>query len=258
MEVGEKMAERKIAKANRGFKGIWIPSHLWLDEDLTMQEILFLVEIDSLDISNQGCFASNKHFSDFFGLSTRRCSQIINSLKEKEFVSVELIVNDKKQIEKRIIRVSRKFLGGYQENFHTPIEGKFSGSNTGFSNTKDKRHKRVYDESSSYLKAASYFKNLASENFEFQKQPDIQKWADEIRKLVELDKQPLSVVKEVMDWSQQDEFWFKNIRSATKLRKQFETLLLQMKAKQPKVKSQSQSENINIKELGKLFGEGHD
>lgn len=77
------MAERKISKSNRGFKGVWIPSHIWLDKNLTIQEMMFLVEIDSLDISDEGCYASNKHFSDFFGLSTRRCSQIINELKDK-------------------------------------------------------------------------------------------------------------------------------------------------------------------------------
>lgn len=129
------MAQRKIAKANRGFKGVWIPANIWLDEGLTIQEMLFLIEIDSLDATNEGCYASNKHFADFFGLSTRRCSQIINELKNKGYITVDIIVNKKKQVEKRTLRVSRKFPGGYQENFHTPMEGKFQGSNTLFSNT---------------------------------------------------------------------------------------------------------------------------
>lgn len=130
------MAERKIAKANRGFKGIWIPSHYWLDENLTIQEMLFLAEIDSLDIDEKGCFASNKHFSDFFGLTPQRCSQVINSLKDKNYIRIEMTFGKEKQVEKRTIRVLNKFdtpikysLGGYQE--------KFKGSNTSFSNTKD-------------------------------------------------------------------------------------------------------------------------
>ncbi|EMF0149414.1 hypothetical protein NXO50_001921 [Enterococcus hirae] len=80
------MAERKIAKSNRGFKGIWIPASYWLDENLTIQEMLFLAEIDSLDIDEKGCYASNKHFSDFFGLTAGRCSQIITSLKDKGYI----------------------------------------------------------------------------------------------------------------------------------------------------------------------------
>lgn len=128
------MAERKIAKTNRGFKGIWIPASYWLDENLNIQEMLFLAEIDSLDIDEKGCYASNKHFSDFFGVTPQRCSQVINSLKNKGYVSVELIYSDVKQVKKRVIRVVNKFdtpikysLEGYKENF--------KGSNTSFSNT---------------------------------------------------------------------------------------------------------------------------
>ena len=139
----DSVAQRKIAKANRGFKGVWIPANIWLDEGLTIQEMLFLIEIDSLDATNEGCYASNKHFSEFFGLSTRRCTQIISELKQKGYITVEIIINKKKQVEKRTIRVSKKNIGGYQENFHTPMEGKFhtpmegkfQGSNTLFSNT---------------------------------------------------------------------------------------------------------------------------
>jgi len=67
------MAERKITNETRGFKGIWIPAHLWLDKNLTVQELLFFVEIDSLDADKSGCFASNNYFSKFFGLTTSRC-----------------------------------------------------------------------------------------------------------------------------------------------------------------------------------------
>jgi len=128
------MPERKITKANRGFKGIWIPACYWLDPNLTIQEMLFLAEIDSLDIDEKGCYASNKHFSDFFGVTTGRCSQVINSLKEKEYISIGYVYGENKQIEKRVIRVVNKLntpikniKGGYLENA--------KGSNTLFSNT---------------------------------------------------------------------------------------------------------------------------
>lgn len=248
------MSERKIAVQNRGFKGIWIPASYWLDENLSIQEMLFLAEIDSLDIDEKGCYASNKHFSDFFGLTPGRCSQVITSLKDKGYINVELVFDEKKAIKNRTIRVVNKL--------NTPIKYSKEGylkncasSNTGFSNTK-RRPKQVYDESSQYFKAAVYLKNLADQNFEFLKEPNLQIWADDIRKLAEIDKQPLSLIKEVIEWCQQDEFWFKNIRSASKLRKQFETLTLQMAAKKPKVKTKAnQTQNINVNELSKLFGD---
>ena len=69
----------------RDFKGVWIPAEIWLDESLSVMEKLFLVEIDSLD-NDDGCFASNKYFSEFFGISTRQCSTIISNLIAKKFI----------------------------------------------------------------------------------------------------------------------------------------------------------------------------
>jgi len=94
-------------KQERDFKGVWIPKEIWINKDLTIMQKLFLVEINSLD-NDSGCFAGNAHFVDMFELSKQRCSQIINSLAEKEYINITLIYNGK-QIKKRIIRVSNKF-----------------------------------------------------------------------------------------------------------------------------------------------------
>ena len=67
---------------NRDFKGIWIPKEIWLNQELKLIEKIFLVEIDSLDNEN-GCFASNQYFANFFGISKGRCSQIISELEKK-------------------------------------------------------------------------------------------------------------------------------------------------------------------------------
>ena len=64
----------------REFKGVWIPKEIWLNKELTIQEKSFIAEIDSLD-NDEGCFASNDYFSNFFGLSKNRCSEIIKSLE---------------------------------------------------------------------------------------------------------------------------------------------------------------------------------
>ena len=100
----------------RDFKGIWIPKEIWLNEDLSIMEKLFLIEIDSLD-NEEGCYASNEHFSNFFGLSKNRCTEIIKSLEKKGLISIELQREaGKKNISKRIIRVLGKSNRGYSEN----------------------------------------------------------------------------------------------------------------------------------------------
>ena len=90
----------------RDFKGVWIPKEIWLDNNLSIMEKIFLVEIDSLDNEN-GCYASNKYFAEFFGISRGRCTQIIKGLESKEMLTIELQIEGK-EITKRILRVVNK------------------------------------------------------------------------------------------------------------------------------------------------------
>lgn len=106
----------------RDFKGIWIPKEIWLNKFLNVNEKIFLVEIDSLDNEN-GCFASNDYFSEFFRLSKNRCSEIIKSLEKKGLLTISYqYMPGTKSIDKRIIKVIdistrgiRKVDGGIRE-----------------------------------------------------------------------------------------------------------------------------------------------
>ena len=90
----------------RNFKGVWISKEIWLSEDLTLQEKVFLVEICSLD-NEEGCYASNTYFSEFFGISKNRVSIVINSLVKKGYLTSILIYKEgTKQILKRVLKES--------------------------------------------------------------------------------------------------------------------------------------------------------
>lgn len=64
----------------RDFKGVWIPKHIWLNNDLSMIEKVLIIEIDSLDNEKKGCFASNKYLADFCGCSESAISKAISKL----------------------------------------------------------------------------------------------------------------------------------------------------------------------------------
>jgi hypothetical protein len=49
----------------REFKGVWIPREVWLDRRLNALEKVILIEIDSLDSTERGCYASNKYIAEF-------------------------------------------------------------------------------------------------------------------------------------------------------------------------------------------------
>ncbi|WP_428400374.1 helix-turn-helix domain-containing protein [Niabella insulamsoli] len=129
-----------IEQINRDFKGIWIPKEIWLHPDLATMEKLFLVEINSLD-NEDGCFASNDYFSRFFGLSKPRCSQIIQSLKEKGFLTIEYTYEGK-EITRRTLRLGVKYFKGGAKYSKGGIKKTKSGclenlkdNNTVFNNT---------------------------------------------------------------------------------------------------------------------------
>ena len=118
------LGKRVVNDNRRGFKGVWIPAEYWLDANLTMSEINMITEIDSLDNGN-GCYASNKHFAEFFGVTKGRASQIIARLKAKGYISISYD-RDGKQITRRVIRVVNKLNRGIK-NTKPPIKNTKQG-----------------------------------------------------------------------------------------------------------------------------------
>lgn len=64
----------------RGFKGIWVPKEIWLDDRLTALEKVIFAEIDSLD-NDFGCAVSNAKLAGFCGCTERKITQAISKLK---------------------------------------------------------------------------------------------------------------------------------------------------------------------------------
>jgi DNA-binding MarR family transcriptional regulator len=81
--------QRIISSTTRKFEGVWIPKKFWLDNNLKLNELLFLVEIDSLSTQNLGCTLSLNGFSDFFGIDKSGCSRILKSLEKKGYITVQ-------------------------------------------------------------------------------------------------------------------------------------------------------------------------
>jgi hypothetical protein len=78
-----------MEKPSRDFKGIWIPKEIWKSNQLSIMEKVLFVEIHSLD-NERGCYASNRYFSEFFGISERQIQTYIAGLKTKGFVTVTI------------------------------------------------------------------------------------------------------------------------------------------------------------------------
>ena len=122
--------KRKTSENNRKFKGVWIPADYWLDENLSIMEVVILTEIDSLDGQN-GCFASNNHFASFIGMTPAYVSKIIKHLKEKGYISVNY------RTENRVTTRSIKIIRGInssKEGINNSLRG-INSSKEGINNS---------------------------------------------------------------------------------------------------------------------------
>ena len=92
-----------MERTQRDFKGVWIPREIWLSTELSLMEKVLFVEIHSLD-NERGCYASNRYFAEFFGMSVRQIATYVAALKEKGFVTVTI-----ENQNERTIHVTGKF-----------------------------------------------------------------------------------------------------------------------------------------------------
>ncbi|BFH71235.1 hypothetical protein J27TS7_34140 [Paenibacillus dendritiformis] len=94
-----------------------------------------------------------------------------------------------------------------------------------------------YDEDDRYMKMARYFHDKIMEHAEANKvahlvkEPNFQNWADEFRKIMELDKRDPKELHAVIDWCTADTFWSPNILSPKKLRAKYTELAMKMQVK---------------------------
>ena len=73
----------------RHIKGIWIPIEVWTDSRLTPLDKIILMEIDSLDDGETGCYATDKYIANFAQCSVDKVSQAVQKLSDLGLIQVE-------------------------------------------------------------------------------------------------------------------------------------------------------------------------
>jgi hypothetical protein len=73
----------------RDFKGIWIPKAVWTDKRLSALDKIIFAEIDSLDVGERGCFATNKYIADFCQCSESKVAHSISKLISLGYLYVQ-------------------------------------------------------------------------------------------------------------------------------------------------------------------------
>jgi hypothetical protein len=84
---------------------------------------------------------------------------------------------------------------------------------------------RFAEESTEYRLSADLLRCIRERNPNH-KQPNMQTWARQIDLMIRCDARDPEDIRRVIEWAQHDKFWQDNILSTTKLREQFDQLLL--------------------------------
>ena len=153
-------------------KGIWIPIEILTDDKLSDKEKIIYAIIIYLSKENQYCFLTNKTISELLNISVTQVSNLINSLKSKEYIDTELIYKENtKQVEMRkLIPIKnkdtylRKVKYPPQENFNTPIKEKFKDNKYN-----NKINNKYNSDNKVYKKNKANFEERDYTNYDFTK-----------------------------------------------------------------------------------------
>ena len=132
----------KMAEYERDFKGVWIPKIVWLDERLNALDKVILTEIDSLDNGEKGCFASNKHISEFCQCSETKVSTSISKLIKFGYLYVKSFNGRQRILKSRLSNFERQTLKKCKADLQTLKESNTS-SNTDINTSIKKKERKV-------------------------------------------------------------------------------------------------------------------
>lgn len=220
-------------------KSFWgvIPANVRYDKSVQDGAKLLYSEITALCNEKGFCWATNKYFAELYSTTTRTISRWIASLEKAEHIVIPAGAKQRK------IFLSQKFVFEI-DNLNEPTDEK--------EKPKKKENKPKVQKSNKCdpfdLNLAELLLSKIIYNFPAfgNKKVDTKEWAEDIRKLREIDQATHEQIRFMITWVhggeveitgrprknfEPNEFWSKNILSARKLRKQwFDHLVPQLQS----------------------------
>ncbi|MCI8345255.1 MAG: helix-turn-helix domain-containing protein [Clostridia bacterium] len=157
--------------SNLNLKGIWLPIEILTDEKLSDKEKIIYAIILYLSKENNYCYLTNKTISELLNVSITQVSKLVNSLKYKKYIDIELIYKENsRQVEMRkLIPINKntyltKVKYPLQQNFNTPIEEKFKDNKYN-----NKNINKYNNAKQNYRRSRANFEERDYTNYDFTK-----------------------------------------------------------------------------------------
>ena len=107
----------------REIKGIWIPIEIWEASDLSWNEKILLMEVDSFTSQEKDCYFSNDYIAELLGIKPDTASKMVSSLIRKGYIRQVRFDGRKRYLASCIsirCRVGLKSDADYDENHTQP------------------------------------------------------------------------------------------------------------------------------------------
>ena len=137
MQGGVQMNEQE-----RDFKGVWIPKEVWLDTRLTALDKVILTEIDSLDNSERGCYASNKHIAEFCQCSEAKVSKSISLLIKLGYIYLQHFDGRQRELKSRFTKNDNQPCKNYKADYKKIGQSNTNNNTSNNTNNKKKESKK--------------------------------------------------------------------------------------------------------------------
>ena len=148
-------------------------------------------------------------------LSLLKSDEMINILSDQKANRISVLNYDTYQT----LQISKKPIEDQLKTSKRPVKDL---------NNNENNENNVFSENSDEFRLALYLFNHIRKRNPKHKKPDIQKWALHIDYMIRLDLRSVDEIKKVISWCQKDSFWQNNILSTSKLRNQYDQLILKM------------------------------
>lgn len=169
----------------------------------------------------------------------------INQLNE--LVGSETEAAKQKRLQRSKVDNVPKLSSGCPENVAQSIELEYRDKSIEKEN-KEEPKKPPCKYSDEHLRLAEKLRNNLINDFPSEmKRVNIEKWADTFRLIEERDQQTIAAIDYVLDWLPTNSFWFGNIRSASKLRAQFEKLKFEIKNEKERGQQRTTYQRQNVR-----------
>jgi DNA-binding MarR family transcriptional regulator len=111
-------------------KGIWFPIYLWEADDLSWNEKILLMEIDSFTSQGKDCFISDEYIAELLKVSIRSAAAMVSNLISKGYIKKTRFDGRRRYLESTIAEQLCKICRADMQNLQTTYNNILINSST--------------------------------------------------------------------------------------------------------------------------------